>query len=39
MDRGYVDLERLYLFTVELAFFMTRTKRNMLFQSLTSTRC
>lgn len=39
MDRGYVDLERLYLFTVELAFFMTRTKRNMRFQSLTSTRC
>jgi hypothetical protein len=36
MDRGYVDLERLYLFTVELAFFVTRTKRNMRFQRLTS---
>jgi hypothetical protein len=24
MDRGYVDLERLYVFTVELAFFVTR---------------
>jgi hypothetical protein len=36
MDRGYVDLERLYVFTVELAFFITRTKRNMRFQRLTS---
>ena len=36
MDRGYVDLERLYLFTVELAFFITRTKRNMRLQRLTS---
>jgi IS4 transposase len=36
MDRGYVDLERLYLFTVELAFFVTRTKRNMRLQRLTS---
>jgi hypothetical protein len=36
MDRGYVDLERLYLFTVELAFFVTRTKRNMRFQRLSS---
>jgi len=36
MDRGYVDLERLYLFTVELAFFVTRTKRNMRLQRLSS---
>jgi hypothetical protein len=27
MDRGYVDFERLYRFTTEAAFFVTRTKQ------------
>ena len=30
MDRGYIDFERLYAFTRELAFFITRTKENIL---------
>jgi hypothetical protein len=29
LDRGYVDYKRLYRFTVEMAFFVTRAKSNM----------
>jgi hypothetical protein len=29
LDRGYVDYARLYRFTVEMAFFVTRAKPNM----------
>jgi hypothetical protein len=29
LDRGYVDYQRLYRFTVEMAFFVTRAKSNM----------
>jgi len=29
MDRGYVDYARLYRFTLEMAFFVTRAKSNM----------
>ncbi len=32
MDRGYVDFERLYLFTLSAAFFVVRTKSNVLIQ-------
>jgi len=32
MDRGYIDFERLHRFTRELAFFVTRTKENVLLQ-------
>ena len=32
MDRGYVDFERLYVFTLSAAFFVTRTKANVLLQ-------
>jgi len=32
MDRGYVDFERLYVFTLSAAFFVTRTKKNLLLQ-------
>jgi hypothetical protein len=32
MDRGYVDFERLYLFTLSAAFFVVRTKSNVLLQ-------
>jgi hypothetical protein len=32
MDRGYVDFERLYGFTLSAAFFVTRTKSNILLQ-------
>jgi transposase len=32
MDRGYVDYARLYRFTVEMAFFITRAKSNMKFK-------
>jgi hypothetical protein len=32
MDRGYVDFERLYAFTLASAFFVVRTKRNVLLQ-------
>src|SRR5215471_9060898 len=28
MDRGYVDFERLYIFTLSAAFFVVRTKSN-----------
>lgn len=30
MDRGYVDFERLYRFTLSSAFFVVRTKSNVL---------
>ncbi len=32
MDRGYVDFERLYRFTISSAFFVVRTKSNVLLQ-------
>src|SRR5450755_954724 len=32
MDRGYVDFERLYVFTLSAAFFVVRTKSNVLSQ-------
>ena len=32
MDRGYVDFERLYTFTLSSAFFVVRTKTNVLLQ-------
>jgi len=32
MDRGYVDFERLYRFTLSSAFFVVRTKGNVLLQ-------
>ena len=32
MDRGYVDFERLYRFTLSSAFFVTRTKKHVLLQ-------
>src|SRR5208337_4162876 len=32
MDRGYVDFERLYIFTLSAAFFVVRTKCNVLLQ-------
>jgi len=32
MDRGYVDFERLYVFTLSSAFFVVRTKSNILIQ-------
>ena len=32
MDRGYIDFERLYVFTLCSAFFVTRTKSNVLLQ-------
>jgi IS4 transposase len=32
MDRGYIDFERLYRFTLESAFFVVRTKANILLQ-------
>lgn len=32
MDRGYVDFERLYVFTLNAAFFVVRTKSNVLLQ-------
>jgi hypothetical protein len=30
MDRGYIDFERLYVFTMCLAFFVVRTNENIL---------
>jgi hypothetical protein len=33
MDRGYIDFERLYRFTLESAFFVVRTKTNVLLQN------
>jgi Domain of unknown function (DUF4372)/Transposase DDE domain len=32
LDRGYVDFERLYVFTLSAAFFVTRTKENVMLQ-------
>jgi transposase len=32
MDRGYIDFKRLYLFTLSSAFFVVRTKENVLLQ-------
>jgi len=32
MDRGYIDFERLYVFTLSAAFFVLRTKENVLLQ-------
>ena len=32
MDRGYIDFERLYIFTLCSAFFVVRTKENILLQ-------
>jgi IS4 transposase len=32
MDRGYFDLQRLYRFTLNVAFFVTRTKAKVLLQ-------
>ena len=32
MDRGYIDFERLYVFTLSAAFFVVRTKKNVLLQ-------
>src|SRR6266850_2637975 len=32
MDRGYMDFERLYVFTLSAAFFVVRTKSNVLLQ-------
>jgi IS4 transposase len=32
MDRGFIDFERLYHFTLESAFFVVRTKTNVLLQ-------
>ena len=38
MDRGYVDFGRLYAIHQALAFFVTRAKRGMMFQRLSSRR-
>src|SRR5271169_1020428 len=32
MDRGYIDFERLFIFTISSAFFVVRTKSNVLLQ-------
>jgi hypothetical protein len=32
MDRGYIDFDRLYIFTLSSAFFVVRTKSNVLLQ-------
>jgi hypothetical protein len=32
MDRGYVDFERLYVFTLSAAFFVVRSKSNVILQ-------
>ena len=32
MDRGYVDFRRLFVFTLCSAFFVVRTKKNVLLQ-------
>ena len=36
MDRGYIDFERLHAFTLSLAFFVVRTKENVLLQRRSS---
>jgi IS4 transposase len=32
MDRGYIDFERLYVFSLSAAFFVVRSKKNVLLQ-------
>ncbi len=32
MDRGYIDFDRLYVFSLSAAFFVVRTKKNVLLQ-------
>src|SRR6266516_3343049 len=32
MDRGYIDFERLFIFVMSSAFFVVRTKENVLLQ-------
>ena len=32
MDRGYIDFERLYVFTLSSAFFVVRTKKNVVLE-------
>src|SRR5215470_18562683 len=32
LDRGYIDFERLYIFTLSSAFFVVRTKENVLLE-------
>jgi hypothetical protein len=32
MDRGYIDFERLYMFTLSAAYFVVRTKENVLLE-------
>ena len=32
MDRGYIDFQRLFVFTLSSAFFVVRTKSNVLLQ-------
>ena len=32
LDRGYIDFERLYVFTLSSAFFVVRTKKNVVLQ-------
>src|ERR1035438_1049181 len=32
MDRGYIDFQRLFVFTLSSAFFVVRTKSNVLIQ-------
>src|SRR6266571_4610105 len=36
MDRGYIDFERLYVFTLCAAFFVERTKKNVLLRRRSS---
>jgi IS4 transposase len=36
MDRGYIDFERLYVFTLCAAFFVVRTKKNVLLRRRSS---
>jgi hypothetical protein len=36
MDRGYVDFERLYRWTLEGAFFVTRARKNLRFERVSS---
>ena len=38
MDRAYIDFERLYQLTLSSAFFVTRSKSNILLERSTSTR-
>ena len=38
MDRGYIDFERLYVFTLSSAFFVVRTKQNVVLQRRYSRR-